>query len=49
MRIAFWDIVTALMEAVRTSETSVYFNKTGALYPRRLSSSEILTFHVKNV
>jgi hypothetical protein len=31
--------ITLMMEAVRTSETSVYSNETTALYPRRLPSS----------
>jgi hypothetical protein len=29
---AFWDIIVLMMEAVRTSETSVYFNETTRRY-----------------
>jgi hypothetical protein len=36
---AFWDIITLMMEEVRTSETSVYSNDITWCYPRRLSSS----------
>jgi hypothetical protein len=35
-----------MMEAVRVSETSVYFNETTRLYPKMLSSSTLMYWNI---